>query len=295
MATKQITTWDEFKTALTETITENTTYEIMNDIDASNIIIDRTITIPFNSSFTKTFQPATGIDSVKINGLTSYTSNVIFTLTGGGASTQRCATFNNIHFSNIMCSSNTLFSGYYYSGGNTYLFNNCLFNGVVRQLCENTGTMNNTGIRYTNIHFDKCSFNIGCGRFCYNGSNSGFYVYFSNCYIIFKNEIRSNQYYNLQARFSASDCYFGGEFETTATNNPPTILNGVCTNCVFNVEITTPVTLTTFTVSTGQYCLINIDKIPSYYNRFTNCYGLSDSQLKSKTYIQENTNFPLYG
>lgn len=295
MATVEITTWDEFVTALTETITEATTYEIMNDIDVSGEIIDSAITIPFNSSYEKIFQPTSTAENITINGITSYSSNVIFILTGGGTSSKRCATFNNIHFANIMCSNNILLRGDFYSGSNTYRFNNCLFNGVVKQLCENNNTMNNTSIRYTNIHFDKCSFNIACGRFCQSASYYGYYVYFSNCYIIFQNEIRSNQYYNLSGRFTASDCYFGGEFETTSTSNPPAILNSLCTNCVFNVEITTPVTLDSFTTSTGEYCLINIDKTPSYYSVFTNCYGLTDEQLQSRTYIQENTNFPLYG
>ena len=43
MAEKNITTWEQFKIALTESITEDTTYNIKNDLDASNDILTNDI------------------------------------------------------------------------------------------------------------------------------------------------------------------------------------------------------------------------------------------------------------
>lgn len=291
MATKQITTWDEFKTALTETITENTIYEIMNDIDVSDIILTSAINCTYSTSYQKLFKPTEGKDKITINGITSYSSHVIFNFLGLTNSNNNGFNFNNIHFSNIMAPNNILFQISTSGGSNQIRFNSCLFNGICRSLSDNNQTMNNTAYVYSCLDFDSCSFNISSIFLCKVRNYSGIYTYFNNCYIIIDDTLTGTVSDYFSTRFHADNTYFGGKYRTTSTGNM--LFFSYCYNCVFNVEVTTSGSI--ISVNTGAYCLFNADKMPSYLGSLSNCYFLTDEQLKSKTYIQKNTNFPLYG
>lgn len=304
MATKQITTWDEFKTALTETITENTTYEIMNDIDVSGTPITSIITLAgATQGATKTIT-SNGDTAKKINGITNYTNiECIFYLNN------RYITFNNIHFSNFMLQGSALFANAF----ETTNFNSCYFNGLCQRLAKlKSGA---SGAQRDYIIFNRCSFNIAIGIQLDEGYSS-----FRNCYIIF-DEFYST--YNASDPIRASsfvNCYFGGKLDmhnNTYTTfylimgrcSTGTYATGNCVyNCVFNVEVilnnsvTTVYAYYTYNNYTLTYAsLFNSDKIKKYNDTTptitwrTNGYGLTDSQLKSKTYIQQNTSFPLYG
>lgn len=302
MATVQITTWDEFKTALTESITEDTTYEIMNDIDVSDTVISNTITIP-TSNFTKTFN-GNGHD---INGITSYSAIGIF---------QKAASctiiFNNTNFTNVMLQTGYLFyfnnpqTGSYYP----LTFNECLFNGLTLRLFSN---INSGYACYT--YLNRCSINVECTCLTYG---SGYY--FTECYIII-NPIQGTSTCSLDPRSSNSNyihlanCYIAGSiyisYNTSAYIVGGTYYNAsTCYNNVFNYEVH----ITNYSESTTYYwtggnvpesrcSLYNSEKVyggtgtdtPITCGTRTNFDGLTDTQLKSRTYIKENTSFPLYG
>jgi len=304
MATKQITTWAEFKTALTETITENTTYEIMNDIDVSDTPINSIITLAgATSSAHKTFT-SNGDTAKSINGITNYTNiECIFYLNNEYFS------FNNIHFSNFMLQDSALFA----TAWTHPTFNSCYFNGLCQRLSKLKSGSSGRNDDY--VIFNKCSFNISLGLRLDEG-----YCSFRECYFIFNDFYSTaNSTYVIYAS-SFVNCYFGGKLDMH--NNTGTtfyIIYGAgysgtygtgssIYNCVFNVELTLNNSVTTvyayytynnYTLSTGT--LYNSDKIKKYDGTAptitwrTNGYNLTDSQIKSKTYIQQNTNFPLYG
>lgn len=169
MATKQITTWAEFKTALTETITENTTYEIMNDIDVSDTPINSIITLAGATSSAHKTITSNGDTAKTINGITNYTNiECIFYLNN------RYITFNNIHFSNFMLQGSALFA----NGFEPTTFNSCYFNGLCQQLCKiKSGS---SGAEKDIVIFNRCSFNISIGN-----AFDGGYSSFRECYIIF--------------------------------------------------------------------------------------------------------------
>ena len=280
MATVQITTWDEFKTALTETITEATTYEIMNDIDVSGEIITAQINIQGN------YSKIINGNEFKLNGLTTYISGTnacIFRVYTNDI------TFNKLYFSNFMASGAYLF---YSNNSTTHIFfNECFFNGLAKI------------ILYGPFNSDKCSFNCAydSNEYMLTGSNH------TNAYIIIDGTLIAPTNANSKQHLSGTytNCYIGGKAFFTSGNSY--LLGGSFRNSVINVEFqnspTYPKTsgslsLTGNVTSSGYYTLVNKDKIEiegltwTDYNRI---YALTDTQIKSKTYIQENTNFPLYG
>lgn len=292
MATKQITTWDEFKTALTETITENTTYEIMNDIDVSDEVISSTITC---------YMPSTSLRKIfngnehKINGLTSYSSVYFFTTTIG-------ITFNDIHFSNMMNQNGGFMRQYgSHSSSDPYcVFNRCFFSGLIKYFATYI-TFQNSFV----CNFNSCSFNLKCDIF----QNATYLLQFSNCYIIL-NPI--SQYCILtvsggrRANFNATNCYIGGLLASTWTSSEYLISEHLGSNNVFNCTFKIynySVSTTYWFTGSNVVTLVNNEKfvdqngssITPTIGQLTNIHLLTDSQLKSRTYIQENTNFPLYG
>lgn len=282
MATKQITTWAEFKTALTETITENTTYEIMNDIDVSDILQTNVITCA-TGSYDKTIN---GNDH-KINGITSYVQNTATCLIYAFGSSTRAQinyTFNNLHFTNFMLSSWGLFNAYarYY----TFVFNNCFFNGVAYAPF---------GQNYDYPpSFNSCSFNIKAA--IWGGGE------YTNCYLTV--ETLSNSF-EWRSGISFTDCFISGAIKGLTTS----YLMPLGARSVFNADVklssssTTAINFARSTpTSDANCCLYNTDReylngsnTPLTINTQNYIHGLTDSQLKSKTYIQQNTNFPLYG
>ena len=297
MATVQITTWEEFKTALTETITENTTYEIMNDIDASGEILQSTISIP-TSQFIRTYNG----NSHAINGITSY-ANITGAISHNAYSASGVSgydvIFNDIHFSNIQLSDTN--GGFFYCGSraasSTYRstqFNGCLFSGQTRYW-----QYNYDGSYYTYAYYNNCSFNM---EVISNGGVGHDDAHFNNCYIIvsYLRPITSRfapEFNNL------TNCYIGGHI--TIGYNSSGSSYSICRtlyNSVFNMDVDITITSGNVyiigTYSSAYYGLLNIGKITSAgatVPDVTNVYKLTDSQMKSKTYIHENTNFPLYG
>ena len=125
MVEKDITTWEQFKTALKESITEDTTYNIKNDLDASNDILTKDI-ICINSDKNKIFRG----NDYKINGITAYGNVTVFK---SNQDLNHQFRFYNIKFTNFMVESGTFTnlcrSTHSSSDGNN-LFVNCFFNGV---------------------------------------------------------------------------------------------------------------------------------------------------------------------
>ena len=309
MATVQITTWDEFKTALTETITEATTYEIMNDIDVSGEII--TSTINANCAYNKTFKPATGIENVKINGITSYaslTNNGIIKYYSGG---NHLLTFNNIHFSNFQIAQCSLIGTISITSGlYGYRFNNCLFNGVCYSLYSGNSSSREI------IQFNYCSINIQAKRLDYSaGTTATYQATMTNCYIIFNplDDVAADSGAIWRA-CTFIDCYIGGKIKINynTTNGLFGNYYSVEQRVVFNADViianyssstTYYISNTAKSVSAANTCIFNKDRIfqadgttqAANVAGLTNWNALTDAQMKSKTYIQENTNFPLYG
>ena len=298
MATVQITTWDEFKTALTATITENTTYEIMNDIDVSGEILTSQIRLSSGTNyFNKTFNGG----NHTINGLTTYANINLFYL----YNTYTVYTFNQLHFSNFMLSSATFL---YQDPGTDYAqpcrFNDCLFNGICSVMFAGTGRSN----RYSIL--TRCSFNVRCNSFI---TLPGVYIRFNDCYIIINPLAEYNHfvYTNYGSLTNSANNYIGGTIhkQTYTTSSSDYMIYGIgeCGgNNVFNcdVYIHNYSATTTYYISNSDgsaICLFNKSKIMdstgnpvALVGDRTNCKGLTDTQMKSRTYIQENTNFPLY-
>lgn len=295
MATKQITTWDEFKTALMETITENTTYEIMNDIDVSDTIIESVI-VPANVTYRKTING----NEHSINGITSYLTYYGGIIGGSGSTTSHNITYNDIKFTNIMLQSCGLFHDTGFNKDYHFIFNRCYFSGLCGELFYMAS-------KYTSAYptINRCSINIKCQYLVRDGG-----VTMNECYTIIQPfstmcEIASGRY----VWGTISNCYFGGTIKTNYSTDK--YIYGYYsggTNNIFNCEVH----ILNYSASTTYYptggnntesttCLYNTDKIYNAQgtsiqlaNR-TEFIGLTDSQLKSRTYIQENTNFPLYG
>ena len=146
MIEKNITSWEGFKNALTEEITEDTTYNIKNDIDASNDILTKNIEcMGVGGAINKIFKG----NGYKINGITAYGEVTVFHFTDS----MYFYRFYDIKFTNFMLDSGT-FSNMGRPPIDPFnLFVNCFFNGVCRNFASVTIGQHTTS-------FNKCSFNI---------------------------------------------------------------------------------------------------------------------------------------
>lgn len=306
MATKQITTWAEFKTAYRATRTEATTLNITTDLDASDDILDSSL-VAGSGSYRLTIQG----NGHKINGLSSY--NNIYLIMGGSY-----IKFYNVHFSNIFCPTGGFTYGYG-SSGNFYLFTECYFNGLVNIFCSGYSSS-----RYA--AFNKCSFNIKMQYF----TDIGWCWYLNECYCIFNPKTKggicipmnpsagslfsnvligqeiataNNNYFAGTLRHSSTSgiaYYFGGYFGDTG---------GLLLSNVYNCEVHTPVG-----VDEWYFHVQNTDatSVQSLYNKEkcfagetttvklpasnANVVGITDSGLKSASTIHSQApRFPLYG
>ena len=284
MIEKDITTWEEFKKALTESITEDTTYNIKNDLDASNDILTKNITC-IASDKNKIFKG----NGYKINGITAYGDVTVF---NSNQNTTYQFRFYNIKFTNFMVESGSftnLCRSTYGSSDGTNLFVNCFFNGVCRKFSERV-----TSRRIA--YFTKCSFNIRCEIF--SSSNNSF----DSCYIIITPLQNTNTF---DSQSTLINCYVEGviksNFSSSTYLTPRFSLNNVF-NC--KVIIADYNDSTTYKVyASNSAVLINKDKLLqsdgvtpiTKIATANNVYFLTDEQLKNKEYIQQNTTFPLYG
>lgn len=284
MIEKNITTWEEFKKALTESITEDTTYIIKNDLDASNDILTNSIKC-IDSDKNKIFKG----NDYKINGITAYGNVTVF-------NTNQNLNFNyrfyNIKFTNFMVESGTftnLCRSSYGSSDETNLFVNCFFNGVCNIFSEYV-----TSQRLA--YFTKCSFNVRCAIFAENRNT------FDSCYIIITPLQNTNTF---NSEVLLKNCYVEGviksNFSSSTYLTPNFSLNNVF-NC--KVIIANYSDSTTYKVrESNRPVLINKDKLLqkdgvtpiTKIAAANNVYFLTDEQLKNKDYIQQNTTFPLYG
>lgn len=286
MVKKDITTWKQFKAALKEAITEDTTYNIKNDLDASNDILTNNITCIDNDK-NKIFKG----NGYKINGITAY-GNVTVLYTNQNSDYN--FRFYDIKFTNFMVESGTftnLCRNNYNVSAAQYkdLFVNCFFNGVCRIFSANV-TSNRIA------YFTKCSFNVRCEIF--SSSNNSF----DSCYITITPLQNTNTF---NSEVILINCYVEGviksNFSSSTYLTPRFSLNNVF-NC--KVIIANYSDSTTYKVrESNSPVLINKDKLLqkdgvtpiTKIATANNVYFLTDEQLKNKEYIQQNTTFPLYG
>lgn len=286
MAEKNITSWEEFKNALTESITEDTTYNIKNDLDASNDILTNNITCV--SPHKKIFMG----NDYKINAITAYGNVTVFDTNQNSNYNYR---FYNIKFTNFMVESGAftnLCRNSYYADFEEYsnLFVNCFFNGV----CKNfSAFITSNRLAY----FNKCSFNVRCESF------SDYRSTFDSCYINISPLQNTNSF---SEDSTIVNSYVEGVVKNTFSSRSyltPKFSGNNVFNC--KVIITNYDDSATYEVSYSDApVLVNKSKllqsdgitpITHVTAANSNIYFLTDEQLKNKEYIQQNTKFPLYG
>lgn len=285
MAEKDITTWEQFKTALTESITEDTTYNIKNDLDASNDILTNNIECisPYNKIFMG--------NGYKINAITAYGNVTVFNTNQDSNYKYR---FYNIKFTNFMIESGVftnLCRSSYHADFEEYgnLFVNCFFNGVCRKFSE---FITSSRVAY----FNKCSFNIRCESF------SDYRSTFDSCYIIItplqntnsfgENSTMTNSYVEgvIKNAFS-SRSYLTPRFSGNNVFNCKVIVTNYSSSTTYQVQYSDS------SVLINKNNLLQSDGITPIANiaPANKIYFLTDEQMKNKEYIQQNTTFPLYG
>lgn len=286
MAEKNITTWEEFKNALSEWITEDTIYNIKNNLDATNDILTNNINCT-DGDKNKIFHG----NGYKINGITAYGNLTVFYTDQDNHNNYR---FYDIKFTNFMIESGTFtnlcrvtYSASFEEYSN--LFVNCFFNGVCKRFSD---YITSNRIAY----FTKCSFNVRCESFS-DSRNT-----FDSCYIIITPLQNTNS-------FSEDSTIVNSYVEGVVKNNFSSysyLTPKFSGNNVFNckVIITNYDDSTTYrTYNSSAPVLINKDRLfksdgvtpIANIEPATNIYFLTDEQLKNKEYIQQNTAFPLYG
>lgn len=281
MATVQITTWDELKTAIQTDWTENKIINIMSDIDISGTILTTGLTKPLNS-YTITING----NSHKINGISSYSSIYLFTLNR--------ATINDLHFSNISAPQATFSrtNGWYNTAEGQCIWNRCYINGILRQVC-NAGYSSYSNYQY----YRNCSFNIKA--FYIAGNTYTTQGTFTNCYILYETFLTSTTYPSYLGGYF-DNCYIGGKFEYNRSGTASMsdfISSLIPVRSCFNLEFINHAT-GNFTVymnaTSNQYTLFNTDKMatPSTttYQFANQMIGLTDSEMKNPAVISQRTN-----
>lgn len=286
MAEKDITSWEEFKNALREQITEDTTYNIKNDLDATNDILTSNIFCSTFNNINKVFKG----NGYKINGITAYGDVTVFYIEQNLNHSYR---FYDINFTNFMIESGTftnLCRKSYFASFEEYsnLFYNCFFNGVCKQF---TADVMDRKVAY----FNRCSFNVRCAIF------SGRLCSFDTCYII-TTPLQDDNWFSNSATLINS--YIEGVLKTNLPMSyiTPQFTKNNIFNCKVIVKNYSPST-TYKAYPSDAPVLINKDKILqsdgvtpiTNIAPETNIYLLTDEQLRNKDYIQQNTSFPLYG
>lgn len=230
MPEKDITTWEQFKAALTENITEDTTYNIKNNLDATNdILTDRINCVsPYNKIFMG--------NGYSINGITAY-GNVIALYTAQANNFKY--NFYDIKFTNFMIESGT-FTNLCRNNYEKNLFVNCFFNGVCKSFIGSVASNKN-------IYFTKCSFNVRCESFGESCS-------FDSCYIIIEplqntnsfgsNSTLINSYVEgiIKNTFSSSN-YLTPQFQGNNVFNCKVIITNYSDSTVYKTRSSTAPTL----------------------------------------------------
>lgn len=269
MATIEVNTWNELKSAIQNDWTENKTINIMSDIDVSDTILTAGLTKP-NNNYALTING----NNHKINGITSYSTITLFALNNGSV--------NDLHFSNIAAAQAT-FSR---CNGLRINWNRCYVNGVLLRVC-------NTNYDY----YNNCSFNIK--SYTIAGSSYSTQGIFTNCYILYETFLTSTAYPEYLGGYF-NNCYIGGKFEYSKSGEwtvSDLISDTIPLRSCFNLEFINHSTsaLTVYMNATSnQYTLFNADKM---VNPSTTTYvfghqmvNLTDSEMKNPAVISQRTN-----
>ena len=283
MATVEVNTWDELKTAIQTGWTENKIINIMSDIDVSDTVLTKGITKPLNS-YTITING----NNHKINGITSYSSMFLFTLNR--------ATINDLHFSNISAAQATFSTsnGWYNDAEGQCVWKKCYVNGILKQVCGD----NAYNSRYSDYqYYQNCSFNIK--SFVIAGGSYEAEGVFFNCYILYETFLTSTSYPAYLGGYF-NNCYIGGKFEYNRTGSAAMSDLISASNPVrscFNLEFinhATAVFTVNLNATSDRYTLFNADKManPSTttYQFANQMIGLTDSEMKNPAVISQRTN-----
>lgn len=274
MATIEVNTWEELKSAIQNDWTENKIINIMSDIDVSGTILTAGLTKPANP-YTITING----NNHKINGITSYSTINLFTLSK--------ASINDLHFSNIAAVQATFSATMGGVVSPQCTWNRCYVNGILKQICVSE-----------HQHYSNCSFNIK--SYVISGITSdaeeGF---FENCYILYETFLTESTYPTYLGGYF-KNCYIGGKFEYNRTGSislTDLVSHTRPWRSCFNLEFINHATaaLTVHMNATApQYTLFNADKMtnPStttyvFANQMVN---LTDSEMKNPAVISQRTN-----
>lgn len=296
MATKTISTWDEFETAWTESISETTTYIITNDIDVSDTPIDITLNCPgqsFSTHYVKIF--TTNGDNVNIIGLTKYNSGVLLNISGEYG----IVVFNKINFINCQITQGYLFGVSSYNRAISVV--NAVITGYVYMF--NTRTLS-SGI--VHFYYKNCAVNTKGYR------PIGDYCIVVECWVHFDGLGTGSTSLSVAQWSKIAQSYYEGSI----SNSGPFINTALIYNNVFNLSARGYNSTVGFFSSpnsnievisliqsySGVYTapygnstnLINNDKVSDYVINTSYFVPLTDTQIKSVSAINELApNFPI--
>ena len=303
MATKNITSWDEFVASASETIEENTTYILTTDIDIASNVLNSGITWSGGGSYRKTYTTAeTGLaNAKKINGITYYGGGNVF------AFSNQNVTFENIHFINCQITTGTLFTHSHTNDNATPFirFNRCIVTGFVNYLSFPKNSASGSVTVSPNICFYQCAFNVK-GTQLTGSSGIARFTLFTECWIHF-DKLGNTNYISYNGMFC--QCYFEGSCENNSYYNNYSNFY----NCVINMDLSTTQSAnyrywsysgrswsTGMTPSAdlwygSNYCLINSSKLAQTISDSASTYTrLTDAQRKSVEQINTLApNFPI--
>jgi hypothetical protein len=301
MATKQITTWDEFVASASEEITENTTYILTTDIDISSNILKSGITWRGGGTYRKTYTTAeTGLTNAKkINGITYYGGGRVFSFAS------QYVTFQNIQFTNMQITSGYMFCTNIHNSDKRVVFNQCIFTGLVNILAYNYSTASGSSDNYYPIVFYQCAMNVK-GTILHTIYIIRACCMFSECWIHFDRLGNISKYIGYGVFFS--QCYLEGAVDIGSYNHLFEYLGNA--NIVFNMTVTTTATSGLYLFYNDgrtpynsdaslfygtEYSIINSSKLTQTWGDTTRLYArLTDEQMKSVNAINTAApNFPI--
>lgn len=300
MATKNISSWDEFVASASETIEENTTYILTTDIDISSNVLNSGITWSGGGTYRKTYTTAeTGLKNAKkINGITYYGGGRVFSFAS------QLVTFQNIHFTNAQITSGYMFGSNYYQGDKRVIFNQCIFTGLINILACNYNTASGSSNNYYPFVFYQCAMNIKGYQLC----NTGYvrvYCMFSECWMHF--DRLGNTSVAIGYAVFLSQCYLEGDVNIGSSNylfqyygNRNIVLNMTVTTTASNnrylfYQESTPYNSDANLFYGTAYSIVNSSKLAQTWNDNTTIYArLTDAQMKSVAQINTLApNFPI--
>lgn len=279
MATKVISTWEQFIASATESITEDTTYIITSDFDLSSSVFESGITWSGGGSYRKTYTTEdTSLDGAKkINGLTYYGGSYLFNFGSQNI------TFYNIHFTNCQITSGFLFySAHYLVNAPILLFNRCIVTGFINILNHNYMNASGSDNQYWGTVFYQCAFNIkGTILSNYNGYHN--WAIFTECWIHF--DKLGNASNVIASHIFLCQCYIEGNIDL-GSNNYLIQYYGTY-NIVLNMNITTTASSNRYLFYQGSYTPRNDSSYPNYW--YGTNYSIVNSSKLAQTWNDSTT------